>query len=268
MAERYRDALVVVRSKVAQRVAQAWDRLGSWDRPDVERFTAVVVPTVEAGQRRAQALTDIYLSRLVGIGPVGLTESVGASTRNGTEPAAVYERPFVQLWAALGAGVDFERARAAAGARAAGSAQTDVSLSMRAAAVEWSDQAEFERRVIGWERVMDDGACAFCAAASTQRYKSADLLPLHDRCNCSVAPVFPETDLAIRRFNGQLLDRLKAEAQNGGRTDYWNSKHFKVSQDGELQLPQVATHEHGELGRVVTEAAHDFTGPSGIPDAA
>lgn len=262
MAERYRDALVVVRSKVAQRVAAAWDRLGSWDKADVARFTAVVVPTVEAGQRRAQALTDIYLARTLGVGPVGLSDLTGAAVRNGTDPAVVYERPFVQLWSALSEGVGFERARAAAGARAAGSAQTDVQLTVRAATSEWlSDPPADAPRIIGYERTLTDESCALCAVASTQRYKTEDLMPIHERCDCGVAPILEGERPAGRVINRPLLDRLKEQ-------DVDPSRHVKVDTDGNVQLPETAVHEHGELGPQLTEAAHDFTGPSGIPDAA
>lgn len=273
LAERYRDALIDVRKRVSARVERNWRTLGSWDQADVDRFLAATLPVVDAGQRRTISLTDAYLARATRTRAVGLPvdDLVGAAVRNGAEPAVVYTRPFVQLWSALSDGARFMDAMNAAGVRAAQSASTDVSLSMRASAdafqVASPAQATgpAESKIIGWERVIDPDACAFCATASTQRYKSANLDPLHANCQCGIAPVFRENDRAIRDFNRQVLRNIK-DANAGQSGNYWQARHFRVDgQTGEVILPEVAVHEHGELGAVLADAAHDFTGPAQIP---
>ncbi len=267
LAERYRDALIDVRKRVSSRVDRSWRDLGSWRDDDVARFQARVLPVVAAGQRRTVALTDAYLARATRTRPVGLVadDLIGAAVRNGTDPATVYARPFVQLWSALAAGSQFADALNAAGARAAASSAMDVSLTMRASAQAFDEQAEFESKVIGWERVLDPDACAYCAAASTQRYKSPNLEALHTNCNCGVAPVFAENAKAIKDFNRKVLHNIK-DANAGQDAPYWQARHFSVDgQTGEVILPDVAVHEHGELGPMLADASHSFSGPGSIP---
>lgn len=265
LAERYRDALIDVRKRVSARVERNWRQLGSWSEADVDRFLGATLPVVDAGQRRTVSLTDAYLARVARRRAVGLVadDLVGSAVRNGTDPADVYRRPFVQLWSALKAGTQFSDAMNAAGARAAQSAATDVSLTMRASADAFDAQAE-ESKIIGWERVLDPDACAFCATASTQRYKSANLEPLHANCQCGIAPVFAENDRAIKDFNRQVLRNMK-DANAGKDAPYWKARHFRVDgQTGEVILPDVAVHTHGELGPVLADAAHAFTSAADI----
>ena len=281
LAERYRDALIDVRKRVSARVERNWRTLGSWDQADVDRFLAATLPVVDAGQRRTVSLTDAYLARVTGGRTVGLPagELVGAGVRNGTPPAEVYRRPFVQLWSALGAGAQFMDAMSAAGVRAAQSAATDVSLTMRDAATEFEIATQADVEIIGWERVLDPDACAFCAAASTQRYEYPnptrlvglqekfgvdDGWPMHANCQCSIAPVFKENDRAIRDFNARTLANMK-KANEGQPGNYWASKKFRVDgRTGEVTMPDVAVREHGELGATLTDASQNFTGPADI----
>lgn len=272
LAERYRDALIDVRKRVSARVERNWRTLGSWDQADVDRFLSVTLPVVDAGQRRTVSLTDAYLARATRTRAVGLPvdDLVGAAVRNGAEPAVVYTRPFVQLWSALSDGAQFMDAMNAAGVRAAQSASTDVSLSMRASADAFQAASPAqatgpaESDIIGWERVLDPDACAFCATASTQRYKSANLNPIHTNCQCGIAPVFKENDRAIKDFNRQVLSNI--QNANDGDKPYWQARHFRVDgQTGEVILPDVAVHEHGELGAVLADASHTFSGPGDIP---
>lgn len=285
LAERYRDALIDVRKRVSARVERNWRQLGSWSEADVDRFLGATLPVVDAGQRRTVSLTDAYLARVARRRAVGLVadDLIGSAVRNGTDPADVYRRPFVQLWSALKAGTQFSDAMNAAGARAAQSAATDVSLTMRASAAEFDASAEFESQVIGWQRVIDPEACAFCAAASTQMYAYPDPArvtelqdrfrtedgggegwPLHVGCNCSIAPVFEDNKRAIKDFNRQVLRNIK-DANAGKDAPYWKARHFRVDgQTGEVILPDVAVHTHGELGPVLADAAHDFTSAADI----
>ena len=282
LAERYRDALIDVRKRVSTRVERNWRTLGSWDQADVDRFLAATLPVVDAGQRRTVSLTDAYLARATRTRAVGLPvdDLVGAAVRNGAEPAVVYTRPFVQLWSALSDGAQFLDAMNAAGVRAAQSASTDISLTMRDAASEFQSATEADVEIIGWERVLDPDACAFCATASTQRYSypnptrlvglqekfgTDDGWPMHTNCQCSIAPVFAENDRAIRDFNRQTLRNIK-DANAGKDGNYWQARHFRVDgQTGEVILPEVAVHEHGELGAVLADASHTFTPESALP---
>lgn len=285
LAERYRDALIAIRKRVSTRVEANWRALGSWDQADVPRFLDATLPVVEAGQRRTVSLTDAYLSRVSGTRAVGLNAAdlIGAAVRNGTEPATVYTRPFIQHWAAIKSGTDFTASVSAAGVRAGQSAATDISLTMRDTATEFQNESpEMDSEIVGWERVLDPDACAFCAAASTRRYEYPnptrvvafqvkfnvdDGWPLHNNCQCSIAPVFAENDKAIQAFNERVLSNIK-EANAGRDTAYWNARHFRVDgQTGDIIEPRVAVREHGELGPVITDASHNFTGPDDVPSS-
>lgn len=264
-AERYRDELIRVRSIVASRTERAWRELGSWDRADVARFLAVALPLVAAGQRRTVALTDAYLSRMVGRRAVGLNADrlTGAAVRAGTDPATVYERPFVQLWSALSNGTPFADAMNAAGARASGAAQTDISLTMRASAAEFNDTLPAEERPWRWVRVPSGESCGLCVTASTQLYKSPDLLPIHDRCDCGVEPVSRDSEKAAKDRNRALLRNLKS--QDSYSTDAAHLKRLRVDEQGNFVLPEPAVQVHGELGPVLVDASHEFTTAAALP---
>lgn len=257
LAERYRDALVRLRALAARRARQAWLDLGRWDRADVDRFTGAVVPMVGAVQARTTSLTDSYLSRMVGSRVVGLPPQVGALVRNGTDPADVYARPFVQLWSALGDGTPFDDALDASAARVDATAQTDVQLSVTHSTREWlADPPADAPRIVGYSRTLTGESCALCAVASTQIYKNEDLMPIHDRCDCGVAPIFDDRD-AAKAINRDRLRQLKASDQY--TTDKAKLSHLRVNADGEITPPKVAVHEHGELGPVLADSAHEFT---------
>lgn len=264
-AERYRDELIRVRSVVASRTERAWRDLGSWDKGDVPRFLGVVVPLVTAGQRRTVALTGAYLARATGRRNVGLPADrlIGAAVRAGSDPATVYERPFVQLWSALSAGRQFSDALNAAGARASASAQTDISLTMRASAAEFNEVMTPAERPWRWVRVPSGESCGLCVTASTQLYKSPDLLPLHDRCDCAVEPVSRDTEKAAKDRNRALLRNLKS--QDSYSADAAHLKRLRVDEEGNFVLPEPATQVHGELGPVLVDASHEFTTAAALP---
>lgn len=264
-AERYRDELIRIRSIVAARTERAWRDLGSWDKADVPRFLAVVLPLVAAGQRRTVALTDAYLARVTGRRTVGLDAGrlTGAAVRAGADPATVYERPFVQVWSALSNGTPFDDAVNAAGARASGTAQTDISLTMRASAQEFNDTLPAAEKPYRWLRVPSGDSCGLCVTASTQLYKSPDLLPIHDRCDCGVEPVSKDTEKAAKDRNRALLRNLKS--QDSYSTDAAHLKRLRVDEEGNFLLPEPATQVHGELGAVLVDASHEFTTAAALP---
>ena len=76
--------------------------------------------------------------------------------------------------------------------------------------------------------------------------------------------MFAENDRAIKDFNRQVLRNMK-DANAGKDAPYWKARHFRVDgQTGEVILPDVAVHTHGELGPVLADAAHAFTSAADI----
>lgn len=219
-----------LRLLISQAVGKHWSGLGSWDQQDVERFLAVAVPTVLAGQRSSVSLTEGYLAqalkrRPIGVNPDGLS---GASVRNGTPPETVYRRPFIQLWSKLGEGKRFDDALHASLARVQGSAATDVQLSSRATfqAVQNADDG-----IYGYERVADGGACNLCESLDGVYVKDADASPVHSSCGCSLSP----------------LDAPHPSAR------YLPSGQEVVKGDG------YAIHQHGEMGSYLASPDQQFT---------
>lgn len=282
MAPRPESALVAaytvrfnrIRATVGTAVGQMWDRVAGLDDSDADAFAAAAARMALAGQAAAAAGVDGYLAAILSVltgertAPLGLPADVvtGAAARNGADPIEVYHRGVVTARTALAAGRSFDRAMAAGRQRMVGSAEMDVALAQRAATAEILSR----RDVVGYRRVLTGRSCMFCATASTQRYRSGELMPLHDRCDCGVAPIVGDRDPG-RVVNRDLLGELKRR----GGSAHWKEHGFvEVDDDGgfvvqargagETRVLAVVTREHGELGPVLADAAHDFTGPGDL----
>lgn len=312
----YQTVLERVRTRTSAQSVRAFLELGAWDDRDVDRFLERAVPIVERGQAEAVRATDAYMARaidgeLVGLDVVDLT---GTAVRGGSATIEdVYRRPFVNLWSALGREVPFRDALAGAASRVDATAQTDVALSARAAAVEYAARTP---KVTGFRRVTDGRACTLCAVASTQRYKSDELMPIHARCGCTVRPLGSQDRGAMREalgdlkrdpaYNDLLLSKaatrsrkaadlagerraeVKAELEHeddparrrrleqrerdwaqrerGAQAKAEERTRFLEEARGEhgSDVRSVEVHHHGELGPVLGQASHDFTGPKDL----
>lgn len=215
LADAHIEAQARLRRLIAQAIAQLWQGLPGYDDRDVDRWLSAAVPIATAGTRQSHVLTDAYLARAMNRPPLGLDLSYPRPV-----PAEeVYRRPFVAVWAALKAGTVWGDAVAQGLDRATSTAATDVQLASRQAfsAVQAEDPA-----IRGYQRVADPGACEFCLLVDGAFVKSADAMPLHNHCGCSLEPL---------------------EA----------TEPVTPTPDG------VTVHEHGELGPVLGDPAHDFT---------
>ena len=105
-------------------------------------------------------------------------------------------------------------------ARATSTAAMDVQLAARAT---FGAVQEADDGVYGYQRVADGDACEFCQAVDGAYVKSGDAMALHNNCGCSLEPLTVPHPRAARLPDG------------------------------------VAVHEHGELGPMLGDAAHDFT---------
>lgn len=208
-------------------MAGVWADLPGYDRRNVDEWLSRVLPIVATAQRTSVAFTEAFLAQALERRPLGVNpnELIGAGVRNGAEPAEVYRRPFVTLWSKLGEGLLFEEASAAALSRATSTAGMDVQLSMRATA---NAVQEADDGIFGFTRAADPGACQFCSEVDGAYVKSADAMPLHNNCGCGLEPL--------------------------------TSPHPRAA-----KLPSgVAVHQHGELGPLLGDPAHDFTSQSDI----
>lgn len=210
-----------LRAAVVALVSAAWTRLPGHGEKDAESFIEQASTVVIAGQARAVALTDAYLARALGRGPLGLNGSdlTGPAVRNGATAAEEWRRPFVTLWSALGDQKPYDDAVRSALSRARGMASMDVQLSHRAA---YGAAAQADPQIRGYQRVADASACEFCRTVNGAFVKSASAMALHNGCGCGLRPV--------------LYDAPPSP------------------------LPDtVAEHEHGEMGLVLAAPGQHFT---------
>jgi hypothetical protein len=311
----YQALLARIRSTTSSRIVRVFGNLTAYDERDVDGFLERAVPIVERGQAEAVRATDAYMARAIGAEVVGLdvVDLTGPAVRAGTELEVVYRRPFVTLWSGLAKGREFAEALGAATARLESTAETDVALSTRAAAVEY---ARAEPKVTGFRRVTDGRACTLCAIASTQRYGREELMPIHARCGCTVRPLGRGDRDAMRevmrelKFDPRYDDLLQSQAASRARKAASLAEERRAETKAELEresdpdrrerlaarerdwarresrakakadheqrkleefrgehgtnVRTVEIHEHGELGPVLGDSSHSFTGPRDI----
>lgn len=224
-----------LREQAAAAVAAAWQSLPAYNEADVATFLARAVPVTQAAQRASVQVTSAFLQRLVGARVAPAPEQVLAKVRNGTPPTEVYRRPFVNVWTDLKHGKPYEMAVASGLERATSSVQMDVQLAMRQTLV---DVAQRNTMILGYQRVPDPGACAFCRLIAGQRYHVDQLMPVHNRCGCGVEPITSEN-----------------RDQFTGRKKFDQAIPATVGPDGTV----TAIVDHGELGPLVVDGHDHFT---------
>lgn len=225
------------------------EQLATWQR--------TVVPAVRSAQRAAATQRIGYLSaysRLAGepaqpleVDVTGLLDGL----RNGVPITDVYARPVITARAALSEGRTIGEAIRAGAVRAHATAETDVMLAARQAEHEALPQLP---HVVGYRRVPNGGACRLCLAAATQRYHVRDLRPCHVNCRCGVVPIIGHRD------PGAIIDHeaLAALKRDGVISDLGALKRSGGRYGAEVR-------HHGELGPVLVDPQHSFTGPRAVP---
>lgn len=230
-----------LRTAIERAVGLTWRSLPGYDRADIDQWLARIVPLVRAGQTQAIAATDLYLARALERQPLGVdAAAIISQTRNGVDSEVVYQRPFVETWGGLKSGQQWTDAVASGGARAVSAAAMDMQLAMRGAAREIGMA---DRGIYGFERVTDGKACALCVVASTQRYHTENLLPIHNFCGCSVSPLTSRTDRIVNKdlyrqiSASDVYGKLQSQqseagyanriAENRNKAVYWKSEFQK-----------------------------------------
>ena len=249
-----------VRLRVLQFAQTAFESLGRWRTADIDRFVAQLVPVVVAGQRQVATLTDLYLSQqltamygagaAVG-GALDLDALSGAALRGGTDPEEVYRRPAVALYTALSRGAALPQAVREGTARLTGLISTDMQLARThttRARLSQSPAQYYQRTLSGTEN------CALCVVASTQRYRTDELMPIHPGCDCGVAPA--------RSGSPHVLDRARLEQIHGAVEAYAG----RIARDArEVDYREIlVTHTHGEYGPTLAYRGQHFDGPGAV----
>lgn len=249
-----------LRNRTVTAVGFLWDRHANLDDRAAAVFAGQAASVVRGSQAGVTALVNGHLgaaATLVDSGVLDLDDT--PPTPRNVDLDEVYYRGVVSARAAISEGRTYTEAMTAGRARAVASASTDVVLAQRAV----MSRAVDGTRIVGYRRTLTGVSCALCASASTQRYTRSSLMPIHSHCDCGVAPIIGSRDPG-HVINEPLLADLKSAGKATGDPDYWRSRKFKVDEDGTIRLPGIAIHHHGELGPVLTDADHNFTGPSDL----
>lgn len=260
-----------VRRAVLRAVENAWERTTTVDDAALAAFVSAVVPIVEAGQRQVAAITAAQLtaqlealldSGRIAPPPVGAGVATG---HRGVPIREVYARPIVAARTALARGETLDTARRHGATRAYHLASTDLQLARThtTRAVMTAAPAS----VPGYRRVLQGPEnCALCVVASTQRYRSAQLMPIHPGCDCTVAPLPPGTDGRV--IDPSRLDEVTSllEQQGVAYGDRRALANTKLTVRVNAASPDdVTTVLHGEIGPVLAVRQHRHTGASDLP---
>ena len=250
-----------IRAKVVPIILQVFSGLGSWRDADLTRFTTAVLPLVIGAERQMGSLTNAYLAAMVAdmisapVRPSGVATATGAALRGGVDPAEVYARPIRTIWRELAAGKDMNAALAAARLRLWQITTTDLQLAKTHAAR--SAMADDER-IVGYRRVLTGThSCGLCVVASTQRYHRGDLMPCHPGCDCGISVIVGHQD------PGQLINEPLLEGTHAAIADRFGAS-GRTARDPIDYRNVLVTHEHGEIGPILSRKGDAFTGPSDL----
>lgn len=244
----HRRLLADIRARLTDYATTLWAGLGSWRDSDIERFVELMLPRVLAGRRQVARLTDAYIAQLAGSAAAGV---IDLAAIRGIPDADVYRRPAKALYGELAEGKALDIAQTVATTRLIALIATDMQMTQvrQAQRTMRNSGVQFYRRVLG-----GGGDCALCMIASTQRYRKSDLMPIHPRCGCTVAPIQGDANLVL---DPDLLEHVHSEVQRiTGEVDRGarSSAYRKL----------IAAREHGEMGPVLTWKHQQFTSAADI----
>lgn len=248
----YEAAVVQVRERLAAYAAELWFQI-KFDGASMDRLIAAVVPKVVSGQLKIANLTAAYIARATGTQPVPVDAAV--TEGRGVPPEVVYTRPIIATRTAVSRGKPVSEAVEIGARRLKSLVTTDLQM----AKVRQADQS-LQSAGQKYYRRVPKGAetCAMCLIASTQRYNGGRILPIHPGCDCGVDVIPPGLDLDL------VLDEelLEATHQKVGEVTGLVDRGARAPDYRKLLI----THEHGELGEVLTWRHQKFTSLDDLKD--
>lgn len=249
LVDRHAAARARLSTLLAELLLRWWQAFtGHYSPDEARRFADQAATAVAAGQRQTAVLTVAYLVRVLQLQGAQRPQAqveLPASLR-GVEPAEVYERPVADYRYHRSRGLGDAEARDRGRTRLLTLADLDVTTAMREASRQMlagHPQVTGYRRIIHPELSRRGGTCGLCIAASDRTYHRGELLPIHARCRCGVAPIVGDSDFG-RSLNAVDLAQLY---QRAGSTEA-----------AKLKRVRYQVHEHGELGPVLSESGDHF----------
>lgn len=219
-------------------------------RPDrqAEAADALVELAAQAGAAsggHTVSYLDAMLAAL-GVAPARQVEPQGM-LRFGVDPREVWSRPFEQYRYQYSLIGDQEDALNAAFQRAFQLAETDLTLAVRDAAVrhgQANTRVTYYRRVVRPELSQSGQVCGMCLVASHNHYRTNELMPIHQGCNCTVAEILGEGDLDP----GDSLNQLSLQ-------DVYDAAGSTKKAD--LQRTRYRIEHNSELGPVMVPVTRE-----------
>lgn len=253
LARRHQDQLLAVRDRLVVALGRVWGSVVVDPTSAVEeRFVAVAAPMLDAAMLAASsaslAYQQAYVSAAVGgqVEPLALTPSEFVTPR-GLPSVEVLVKPIVTVRTALSSGRGWTDAVELGRQRLEQIGSTDPMLAARAAG---SAAMKARPQVVGYRRVTDGAACSFCRLAATQRYTDGELMPLHVRCGCTVAPIVGSKD------PGQVIDRAElARLKADGVIDEISLRRYIADTDRVVEDYRARAAHWREQARVTSDQA-------------
>lgn len=250
-------AVAAVRSQVLAYARLVWAAQGSYRTSDVDRIVSLLVPRVQAGQLQTANLTAAYIAsidsvrtgRMVKPSPVSPAEVLDG---RGVPASEVYRRPAVEVYTALAGGASFTDAAARGLTRLNSLAATDLQMA-KVRQARSSYQASGKRY---FRRVLNGGSnCGLCTIASTQRYRTDVLSPIHPGCDCGVDAI--EAGAPDRQvIDSDLLESTQASIEGTFGQSFRDGR--------SLDYRLIEIRQHGEIGDVLTWRGQHFDGPRSV----
>lgn len=249
--------------------------LALWDQlvygPDDDTATDWVsawAPQRAAGASAVAALTDAYVDAFLnahGVTPATTApldlDSIVAKVRPGVSDVDIAMRPVKEVRYALADGSPLEQALQQGRQRLESIESTDIQQAFRVA---FQERATQEPAINSYRRVLHGSEnCAICVVATTQRYWTDRLMPIHPGCDCGVQPIIgPAGKIVDRARLNQVKDLLEAEGVTyGDRAEMANTKiRINVS-----DVDDVTEVPHGELGPILAVSKHRNTEMTDLP---
>lgn len=256
--ERQRQALVDAYIQRAWTMWKSLDPADWWNDAITQGVGAWITQNqmafVKAMRRLGISYADIMLG-LVNVSPDGQVPEY-IVTRDNTDPWAVSVRPADEYrsmavrdptikpkaWDNLDDTVQkaVDEWLDKAMQRLSDNANTDGQIALNSAATErfHGSGVRKYRRVIHPE-LSKTGTCGLCAVAATNVFSTADLLPMHNNCKCTVAPITSSNDPGLT-INRKDLDAIYRKAGSTSAAD--------------LKSVRVIVESHSEIGPILTQS--------------
>lgn len=203
---RFRSARILLANRLQRAMQTLWNGLGTLppDAGSQAEFAARAARIVGATQQQAAAATATFLAakaREAGLDPGTTIDPADYTQLRGVDPGEVYRRPFGAAGTQLAQGVGFGAAMQSGRSRLVKLAATDLQMAHTYSSRDWMST---QSGVVGYRRVLGSGKnCGLCVTASTQRYRTGQLAPIHESC---VAGSTLVAGSSVRQFTRRWYD--------------------------------------------------------------